>query len=41
MKTVQAAKTSAALSLLFMVVYTSCNWFTSLRTDVGMFYFEW
>jgi len=36
-----AARTSAGLSLLFLAVYGSCNWFTSLRTDVGTWYFEW
>jgi len=41
MKPSRRAITSALLSLLFLVVYVSCNWFTSRRTDVGMFYFEW
>ena len=36
-----AAKTSALLSLLFLVVYGGCNWITSLRGDVGTWYFEW
>jgi protein-tyrosine phosphatase/membrane-associated phospholipid phosphatase len=36
-----AARTSAGLSLLFMAVYGSCNWLTSLRTDVGTWYFGW
>jgi protein-tyrosine phosphatase/membrane-associated phospholipid phosphatase len=36
-----AARTSAGLSLLFLAVYGSCNWFTSMRTDVGTWYFEW
>jgi len=35
------AKTSAQLSLLFLAVYTSCNWITSIRSDVGIWYFEW
>jgi protein-tyrosine phosphatase/membrane-associated phospholipid phosphatase len=37
----KAAKTSALLSLLFLVVYPTCNWITSHRTDVGTWYFEW
>lgn len=37
----QAAVASAGLSLLFVVVYTWCNWFTSQRTDVGTLYFQW
>lgn len=41
MKPSRRAITSALLSLLFLVVYVSCNWFTSRRTDVGMFFFEW
>ncbi len=36
-----AARTSVGLSLLFLAVYGSCNWLTSLRTDVGTWYFEW
>ena len=27
--------------MLFLVVYGSCNWFTSQRSDVGTIYFEW
>ncbi len=37
----RAAITSALLSLLFLVVYPACNWITSLRPDVGTWYFEW
>jgi protein-tyrosine phosphatase/membrane-associated phospholipid phosphatase len=37
----RAAWTSAGLSLLFLVVYGSTNWLTSLRTDVGTWYFAW
>ena len=37
----KAVKTSALLSLLFLVVYPTCNWITSLRSDVGTWYFEW
>ena len=36
-----AAATSAALSLLFVVVYGSCNWITAHRTDVGTWYYGW
>ena len=41
MKPSRRAITSALLSLLFLVVYGGCSWFTSRRADVGMFYFEW
>src|SRR5437667_7417094 len=37
----KAARTSALLSLLFLVVYGACNWVTSLRADVGTLYFAW
>ena len=30
-----AAQTSLVLSLLFLVVYGSCNWITAQRTNVG------
>jgi protein-tyrosine phosphatase/membrane-associated phospholipid phosphatase len=36
-----AAKTSAGLSLLFLVVYGSCNWITAHRHDVGTWYYAW
>jgi membrane-associated phospholipid phosphatase len=36
-----AAATSAALSLLFVVVYGTCNWITAHRSDVGTWYYEW
>jgi membrane-associated phospholipid phosphatase len=36
-----AAATSAALSLLFVVVYGTCNWVTAHRTDVGTWYYAW
>jgi protein-tyrosine phosphatase/membrane-associated phospholipid phosphatase len=29
------------LSLLFVVVYSSCNWITAHRTDVGTWYYGW
>ncbi len=37
---VRALATSAALSLLFILVYGGCNWITSQRGDVGTFYFD-
>jgi hypothetical protein len=41
MKFFVAARTSALLSLLFLAVYGSINWFSSQRSDVGTLYFEW
>src|SRR4051812_16274697 len=38
---VPAAKTSAALCALFMLVYGGCNWLTGLRADVGTWYSPW
>lgn len=35
---VQAA---TVLSLLFLVVYGGTNWFTTLRSDVGTWHFDW
>lgn len=37
----RAGAASALLSLLFLVVYSSTNWLTSLRADVGTWYYEW
>jgi membrane-associated phospholipid phosphatase len=37
----KAAKFSALLSLLFLVVYGATNWFTSLRSDVDIVAFGW
>ena len=37
----KAAAVSAGLSALFVVVYSSCNWITSLRSNVGSIYFGW
>jgi hypothetical protein len=37
----QAAAASVLLSLLFFVVYGGANWLTSLRHDVGTWYFAW
>jgi protein-tyrosine phosphatase/membrane-associated phospholipid phosphatase len=36
-----ALAASVGLSLLFLVVYSGTNWITSLRSDVGTWYFEW
>ena len=36
-----AAATAGSLSLLFMVVYGSCNWITAHRHDVGTWYYSW
>jgi membrane-associated phospholipid phosphatase len=36
-----AATISAALSLLFMVVYDGCSWITAHRSDVGTWYYSW
>ncbi len=33
--------TSAALSLLFMVIYGGCSWITEHRSDVGTWYYSW
>jgi hypothetical protein len=32
---------SIGLSVLFLIVYSGCNWITARRADVGTFYFEW
>src|SRR5258705_4604252 len=37
----QALGHSVVLSLLFMVVYGGASWITSLRTDVGTWYYAW
>jgi membrane-associated phospholipid phosphatase len=37
----KAAKTSALLCLLFVVVYGGTNWLTAQRQNVGTFYFAW
>jgi protein-tyrosine phosphatase/membrane-associated phospholipid phosphatase len=39
----RAAALAAAvgLSALFLVVYSGTNWITSLRSDVGTWYYEW
>jgi protein-tyrosine phosphatase/membrane-associated phospholipid phosphatase len=31
----------AGCSLLFMGIYGGCNWITSLRSDVGTWFYEW
>jgi protein-tyrosine phosphatase/membrane-associated phospholipid phosphatase len=37
----KAAIVSAGLSILFLVVYGSCNWITAHRAGVGSLYFAW
>lgn len=37
----KAVATSIGLSILFLIVYSGCNWITARRTDVGTVYFEW
>src|SRR5712664_2509694 len=37
----KALLASAGLSILFLVVYSGCNWITARRAGVGTFYFEW
>src|SRR6266704_779629 len=37
----KALAVSAGLSVLFLIVYGSCNWITARRANVGTFYFEW
>jgi protein-tyrosine phosphatase len=37
----KAAAVSAGLSILFLAVYSSCNWITGRRPNVGSFYFQW
>jgi membrane-associated phospholipid phosphatase len=37
----EAAATSGALSVLFIIVYCGCNWIAAHRDDVGTWYFSW
>jgi membrane-associated phospholipid phosphatase/rhodanese-related sulfurtransferase len=37
----KAFAVSAGLSILFLVVYSGCNWITGQRGQVGSFYFQW
>jgi protein-tyrosine phosphatase/membrane-associated phospholipid phosphatase len=37
----KAFTVSAELSVLFLVVYSGCNWITGQRSQVGSFYFQW
>jgi rhodanese-related sulfurtransferase len=37
----KAFTVSAGLSVLFLVVYSGCNWITGQRGQVGSFYFHW
>ena len=39
--TLKALAASAGLSILFLVVYSVCNWITGQRAHVGSFYFQW
>ena len=39
--TIKALLVSAGLSILFLIVYSGCNWITARRAGVGTFYFEW
>jgi protein-tyrosine phosphatase/membrane-associated phospholipid phosphatase len=38
---IKALAASAGLSVLFLVVYSGCNWITTRRGDVRTFYFSW
>ncbi len=37
----KAFAVSAGLSVLFLVIYSGCNWITGQRGQVGSFYFQW
>ena len=37
----KALVVSVGLSVLFLVVYSGCNWITGQRSQVGSFYFQW
>src|SRR5437773_171853 len=37
----KAFTASAGLSVLFLVVYSGCNWITGQRGQIGSFYFQW
>ena len=37
----KALVVSAGLSVLFLIVYSGCNWVTAHRANVGTLYFEW
>jgi len=37
----KAFTVSAGLSVLFLVVYSGCNWITGQRGQVASFYFQW
>lgn len=41
MKVSRQLGTSIGLSVLFIVVYGGCNWFTAQRSGVGSLFFEW
>src|SRR5881396_3269516 len=38
---IKALTVSAGLSVLFLIVYSGCNWITGQRGQVGSFYFQW
>src|SRR5881396_2512541 len=38
---IKALTVSAGLSVLFLVVYSGCNWITGQRGQIGSFYFQW
>lgn len=40
-RALSAAATSLYLSVLFVAVYGATSWLTSLRADVGTWYFDW
>jgi membrane-associated phospholipid phosphatase len=37
----KALAVSVGSSILFLFVYSGCNWITARRANVGTFYFEW
>jgi membrane-associated phospholipid phosphatase len=37
----KALAVSIGLSVLFLIVYSGCNWITARRANVGTFFFEW
>jgi hypothetical protein len=37
----KAFAVSAGLSVLFLMVYSGCNWITGQRGPIGSFYFQW
>jgi membrane-associated phospholipid phosphatase len=37
----KALAVSIGLSVLFLIVYSGCNWITARRANVGTFFFQW